>query len=201
MTTPHRNNKTHYIAVKEPFNNRRGYKTKYVYYGPWYMWDVSPHELKQKKCILCFACVINVVIFIFCATRYAQVNSVLLVETPATLSVIALMFEAVGIAQFCLAKPQMTQSGYQDINNKLRIAPLAHSILLLLTVIFGVYYLIRTSFSWISLLVLLGFAVCAGLSVMIYGKYRLLPFRSEKNPDAKGMFANQEASVQDNQHI
>jgi|GEM_PF-982411 len=181
----------HYIKVEEPYDNKKGYKTKYVYCGPWYMWNVAPHMLIRKKCTLGVAGAINLFLFILCAVQYADVNRALLVETPATLSVIALIFEALGIVQFCAAKSRITESSFQDIGMKLRIAPLAHALLLFLTAAFGIYYLLYVAFTRVSLFVLTGFVVCAGLSLFIYREYRSLPHRSEKNTIRKELLSQE----------
>lgn len=60
MKTFRQNFEEDYTAVKEPCDNKRGFKVRYVYVGLWYGWDIGRGELKRWKRRLPALCVAGI---------------------------------------------------------------------------------------------------------------------------------------------
>lgn len=171
-----------YVAVREPCSNRKGFKMVYRYCGPWYFWRLTSKQRKRCKLFLGTAGVLNAALYILFSILYAEINMVIYFTVPAALSLIALMFEELGIVQFCFQKEKMTEIDFESIAGKIKVAAPIHAALLAVTILSGIFYLTAKSFTVLSLLVILGYAVCAALSVSIFWKYKSIPYYSEKNP-------------------
>lgn len=193
-----------YVAVpaaEGDSRNRKKPKVKYLYCGPWYFWDLS--EKERKKCGFCLTAAgfLNTVIYLAAGVQYADVNTSVLVFLPLAASCVALLFEWVGIVQFCIQKEKMTAISWQSIMNYLKIAPFVQSVGMVLAVIFCVYYMVTQTFSMRSLAVTVGYGVCALLAAYVVWKIRSLPFHSEKNPLRRQIREQQAAQEEKNQEL
>ena len=52
-----------YTVVTEPADNKKGYTVRYVYYAPWYVWQVSAEAFRQKKQLLAALEAFSLVLF------------------------------------------------------------------------------------------------------------------------------------------
>ena len=181
-----------YVAVQEPCSNRKGFKTVYHYCGPWYSWKLTSEQRRNSKLFIGIAGMLNAVFYILFSILQAEINLVIYFVVPATLSLIALIFEELGIVQFCIQKEKMTEIDFESIAGKIKIASPIHAVLLVGAILSGVYYLIVESFTGGSLLVIFGYTVCVVLSIYIFGKYKSIPFYSEKNPLRRQLEAEEE---------
>ena len=168
-------------------------KIKYIYYGPWYMWDIPKERVKHGKYMLCFLCILNIVLFAAGSLRETRLNAAVAIEVPCILSLITLMFEIIGIIQFCATGDRFTRMLFHDINMKLRIAPVVHAALLAMAILVGAYELLFVSFSGSDLVVVLLYLCCAFLSASIGIVYRRIPFTSERNRVLEEMAAKEAA--------
>lgn len=171
----------HYVPVKRPAKNKSGFQIEYVYYAPWYAWLLPPNKLLVRKYTLLVACILDSGIFLLAAMEHTAVNYTLMVAVPGMLSLAALMFEVIGVVQFFISKERMTKPQYDGIRLKLRTFPLFRAILMTATVAAAVYQLVTGGIDTGSMLVTVGYAICAILAGFIYLSFRTIPFSTARN--------------------
>lgn len=169
-----------YTAVKEPCGNRKGFKIVYHYCGPWYFWKIE--HMERCKGMLLAAGLLNAAAYVMASIQYAEINMVPCFFVPAVLALIPLMFEEIGILQFCWHRGKLTEYDFFDIRKKLTIAPVFHVAVMAAAIGAGLYYLAAASFSLKSLAVVLVYLFCAGTSLVVFRMARGLSYYSEDNP-------------------
>lgn len=172
-------------AVKEPCNNKKGYKMNYVYIGSWYVWNTPKERISVAKRLIGAACVFSILIFILGSLADSSLNYYRYVEFPGMLSVAALVVEIFGVVQFCASKEKMTNMDFHDIQMKMLAAPLLHSLLLFCATAAAVWKMLRMDVVLMDVIVPLCYFFSGLLSLMIFLYYRALPYRKDKNKDAK----------------
>lgn len=172
------------MPVSEPKSNRKGFKIRYVYYGPWYIWKAD--RLKRNKILIAAACALSALFFLLGNVTGPYANRSAFVGLPANLSLAVFVFELLGVIQFCAAKKKVTKPEYQDINMKLRAATLIRAAMLLVAVIGCVVTTITNRLAWSELSSALGYLLSALCSVFIYVRYKNIPFHTEKNRQTPG---------------
>lgn len=170
-----------YIAVEVPCDNKKGFKIRYEYYGPWYLWNLSADAMKRMKISIALCCVVGIFSFFFCAFRDTVMNYRTIVSVPGMLSNAAMLFEVIGVIQFLFSKEKLTRLSYRDIDRKLRIATLLHALLLMATVIACIYVWAMESLPFSSALPLFGYLLSGLCSAIIFYLYHRLSFRTEEN--------------------
>ncbi|MGN0976943.1 MAG: hypothetical protein ACI4PH_02705 [Faecousia sp.] len=173
-----------YKAVPEPCDNKRGCKIHYVYIGPWYVWNTPRERIQTAKRLISLACVFSVLIFFLGSVADSPLNYARYVEFPGSLSLAALIFEVIGVVQFCAAREKMTNMDFDDIRRKLLIAPPLHGLLLFWAVIAALIQLAGRDVTLMDAIVPLCFFLSGALSVLIFLYYRSLPYRKEENENA-----------------
>lgn len=91
------------------------------------------------------------------------------------LGLAAIVVELVGVIQFCAAKEKLTRQYFNDVNAKLKLAPLAHAILLAGAAIACVPLLPGVGMTIVNLLVPLCFLASALAAAGVFTLYRGLP--------------------------
>lgn len=172
------------MPISELANNRKGYKIRYVYYGPWYSWEVE--RLKGNKFLIAAACVLGLCFFLLGNCVGTNVNRSAFVGIPANLSIAVFVFEVLGVIQFCAAKAKVTKPDYQDINMKLRAATLIRATMLLVAVIGCIVTTIVNRLAWDELFSAFGYLLSALCSVFIYVRYKDISYHTEKNQQTPG---------------
>ena len=172
-------------AVEEPCSNKKGFKIRYVYTGPWYVWNLPKERVRAAKWRIGTACVLSAAVFSLGSFMNSFLNHSRYVEFLGMLSVAALVFELFGVVQFCAAKEKMTNMDFDDIKTKMMIAPLLHALLLLGTAAAAVCQLIRHTVALTDVIVTLCYFFSGLLSLLIFLCYRSLPLRKDKNENAK----------------
>ena len=170
-----------YMAVSVPADNKKGFKIRYIYYKPWHIWNLPPEELKKKKILFGVLFPLSFILFLFSGGQYTGVNFDRLVGIPTMFSVIAFLFEALGIIQFCVSKYRTTEQNYNDITGKIMFSTLAHAILLSFAAGSCIVYMANMGFSAGNALVAVGYFASAALAVFIRTQYRGIPLKTEMN--------------------
>lgn len=168
----HRRYFENFKAETVPCNNRKGQRVVYTYRGDWYRWDASPTQLAGHKvayvcCLLC-----GLAVYVLTAMRPAAANACTLVAAPSLLSLVALLYEVLGVAEFCFAKEYMTVLDFEDLHKKLTAAPLLHAILLLVACGGSCWAYLQVG--GFPVLIPAGYLVCALLSGCIFFLHRRL---------------------------
>ena len=155
-----------------PRAGRKGCRKVYTYRGNWYRWDATPTQLAGHKvayvcCLVCGAAVYGLT-----SMQPAAANAYTLVAAPSLLSLVTLLYQALGVAEFCLAKEYMTVLDFEDLRKKLTAAPLLHALLLLVACGASCWAYLRVG--GFSALIPAGYLVCAVLSGCIFFLHRRL---------------------------
>ncbi|ANU48022.1 hypothetical protein ADH76_12975 [Enterocloster clostridioformis] len=170
-----------YKAVQEPCNNRKGFKMRYVYIGRWYVWNIPPGQLQTAKRLIGTACVFSVLLFLLGGLVDSPLNYDRYVELPGLLSIAALLFEVIGVVQFCTAKERLTCIDFQDIRTKLHAAPFLHGVLLFCTAMAAMFRMAGCALA--DAVVPLCYFLSGLLSVTILLYFRSLPYRVDINTE------------------
>lgn len=170
-----------YAAVETPANNKAGFKIEYVYYAPWYLWDLPEEELKQCKRRLLLGSLIGLAFYVIAGVQRCPSNTLLWVGVPALLGLCAHVVELFGLILFNCAKYRTTKMTYNDVNWTMSLGPVARTGMMATTVIASLIALFLTGFSWEAMTALLGF-LCSGMTAVYVSRtYRRLKLRTERN--------------------
>ena len=184
MKTFRQNFEEDYTAVKEPCDNKRGFKVRYVYVGLWYGWDIGREELKRWKRRLPALCAVSICLLLLGGVINSPLNYAALVQIPAMLGLAAAVFEAFGVGQFCAAGERLERQDFEDIDVKLRAAPALHGGLLGVACAAGLLEAIRKGGGWPDACVSLCFGLSAALAFLTWRGYSRLPRKKVKNEDS-----------------
>lgn len=171
-----------YTAEKVPCGNKRGYKIKYRYIGALYSWDIE--KCRYIKIQYAFMGLLLLIFYLLCGTRRVQVNYALTVETGVLLSIIPLMFELIGIFQFCMYK-ELPEFTFKEVMTGLKIMPWIHAMLCGTAVMMGVVYIIKWNCSIDSKKVVFAYLCCAVISIYIGLSFSRLKYKREYAPKHK----------------
>lgn len=180
-----------YIAV--PRQTEKGkVKVDYVYYGPWYYWDIPRENLKKVKLRSVLLCSLSTLLYLACGFFRTAVNTYLLVMVPSLLSICALIYEIIGTVRFAAAAYPTTRPTYEDVNRMLCLAPHFHAILMIVTAIMCGWVLVMADFEPAGIVVMLGYLLSAALSLFLRKEYMALPLRTERNKAADELIDGEE---------
>lgn len=170
-----------YTAVSVPAENRMGYKIKYVYDAPWYIWNLPEHELKRKKWLLTGVSVGSLILFILTGMQSSILNSYVFVEIPGIFALSFHVLELFSMFQFLAAGYRTTRMTYNSVNRILSWVPMVRGGCLITAAAAGIYYLLSAGGDMIAGPVIAGYLVCAFMALYVFGDYRRLSLRTEKN--------------------
>ncbi|MDD3794564.1 MAG: hypothetical protein PHE06_01100 [Lachnospiraceae bacterium] len=170
-----------YEAVPRPGKNKRGFKIRYQYVGLWYRWNISQKEMRSCKLFLAGTCVLSILFFLMASLPYSYLNHSRFVELPGTLSIAALLFEVIGVVQFCAAGEKVTNMSFQGIHIKLNLAPAVHAVLLLGTGAACISEMLRMPVSIRENGIAACYFLSGAASFLLFLRYHGLPYGKEKN--------------------
>ena len=170
-----------YKAISVPANNKKGFKIRYVYYKPWHIWDLSHRDIKIKKRLIGSLFLFSLLFFIISSAQYTKINFDRVVGIATMLSVCALLFEALGVIQFCVSKNRTTEHNYFDTTRKIMFATILHASLLLIAAAGSITCMMTNGFSVSGTMVTCGYCVSAALAIVLRAQYRSIPLRTEAN--------------------
>ncbi len=113
-----------YAAVSVPARNKQGFKIRYVYSAPWYVWDVPREKLRREKRKIALFSLVSFLPYLFAVTVPSALNRMPVVFLPSMLALCCHIIELSGIVQFLAAKYQTTKFTYEEVNRILRFVPL-----------------------------------------------------------------------------
>ena len=154
---------------------------KYIYFAPWYCYNLTETEILREKRICGALALLSTVLFFAVSLTPSHLNYSIYVELPATLSLAALVFEILGVVQFCASKRRMTQMTYRDIEFKMKLSPVFHGLLLLITGICCLLHMLTVSYVGGDEVIVLGYFLSAALSLSITLRFRKIKFKTEHN--------------------
>lgn len=170
-----------YAAVREPAKNSAGFKIRYVYYAPWYIWCLGEKELRREKILLLTLSLVSLAVFTASVMPDSELNTQRLLFALCAASLCAHILELSALVQFAAAKRKTSRMTYNDITKLLGTCPLLRAALLEAAALGSVLYMLFVSFSALSLAVTAGYAVSGAMAWVIYKRYGRIPFTTEKN--------------------
>lgn len=170
--------------VKEPADNKKGYRIRYVYIGNWHVWRAERAVIKRTKGLIAFLFVLSVMIFLLGALVDSRLNASRFVALPGTMAIAAMLIEAFGMVQFCFAGEKLTCQDFQDVDTKLTLGAFFHAALLVWASAAAAIGMIGREFLPGDLLAALSFAASAVLAGGVLWFYRALPQGIEANNEA-----------------
>ena len=174
-----------YTAVPVPCNNKKGYKMQYIYYAPWYYWDLPQKQLRGEKNLLFLCSILSLAVFLLAASRRVELNSWQVVYLPCVLALCAHILELFGLLQLVAAKQPTTKMIYQDVNKTMAFAPAARAVCTGIAGAAAIVWMYRNAFSSLALGVTLAFFACAAAACFEFYRYHKMPVRVEENPAMK----------------
>ena len=184
-----------YTTVTVPADNKKGYVIRYVYYAPWYVWQISDSEFSRKKQLLAVLEVFSVLIFLVSVLLRTGLNSTPLVYVFTALAACTQLMELSGTVDFLTAKPKTTQIRYEDIHRRLTFFPTIRGIMMLLATIAAILTLLSGQVQGEAWAVP-GYAVCAALAWQVQSLIRGIPVRVEQNDAMDKVVAMETADEQ-----
>ena len=168
-----------YRAEKETANNKKGYKIVYTYKGEWYGWNEAPTAIRKRKIFYVVALLACTALLLLCGAQRVYLNTVGVVASPGLISLVSVMYTWIGTVQFCLTKELVRakecKTMYSFIEKGSVVTALCYSI----STISSVYLLFRHGADLTSVLVTLGFALCAGISFSLYYQHEKLSYKKQ----------------------
>lgn len=174
-----------YRSVQEPRADGSGFRTRYVYIGNWHLWDVPEERLRSVKRLMALSTALATAIFLIGALIPSPLTWNRFVGLATGLALAAVLLEIVGVIQFCAAKPRLSRQYFGDINAKLKLAPLAHAILLAFATAASVAAMIGRPVAFRDALVPVCFLASALAAAGSFTLYRSVPQKVVPNEAAE----------------
>lgn len=170
-----------YTAVPVPADNARGFKIKYIYYAPWYIWNIPEKALKRRKYELLAFSVAGLCLNIGSMLQNAPLNGSPVLFLPFALALCCHVMEFRGVLQFLTAKYKTTKMTYEEVSHILSAAPLFRGILSGFMAAVCMGYGITGTDKAVMFCTALGYALSAATAGWICRQYASLPLIVEDN--------------------
>lgn len=174
-----------YTAVVIPAENKKGRKTIYVYYAPWYVYDLPGPEFRRKKAIIAGLELLSLLVFILFASLYAPVNAWKGSLAFTAFGTAFQVMEFGALVDLMTAKTRTTKIKYENISRSFAFFTFMRACLFALGAVFCAVYTIAVDFSTLSMAVAAGYLICAALAWMTRKIYKAIPFYTEENDALK----------------
>lgn len=185
-----------YTTVTEPADNKKGYTIRYVYYAPWYVWQVPEVAFRRKKQLLAAMELFGIMLFLAAVLIRTPLNATPMVYFFTALAFCAQLMELSGVVDFLSVKPKTTQIRYEDIHRRLVFYPTMRGILLVLAALVSIGLLASGGAAegvWLAPVLLL----CSAMAWQVQSLIRGIPMRVEEN-DAMAKIVAQEKQAHQN---
>lgn len=170
-----------YMAYEEPCSNKRGFRIRYEYEGPWYGYKLSAEEKKRYKRIFAGMCILSTIFYVLAAFRKCELNYSSYPVLFTGLAMAAFLFEWFGIVKFVFSSEKITVESFKEINGILTIVPYLNTVLLWGAAISCIYIMIKNQ-SYSGMLTVPVFYLLAGVCSGLIGFfYKVLPYEKTKN--------------------
>lgn len=170
-----------YAAVEKPAKNKDGFKIEYVYYAPWYLWDLPEAQLRTCKRQLLAASLVGMAFFILAGVQQWAGNTRLWIGVPALLGLCAHVVELFGLIMFRCAKYRTTRMTYTDVKRMVTHGSIARVGMMAVTVLTAFLCLIRSGFCPEGSTALLGYLISCATALYVCKSYQSLKLRTERN--------------------
>lgn len=168
-----------YTAVWKAADNKKGYKTEYIYYAPWYIWDLPRKKLLCRKVGYLLTSAAGFGLLIRSLAIAHPLNNSIWIVLSGSIWVCCYVLEVRALLQFLFAKYYTTKMTYEDVSGLMKTVPMVRTIISGGMLAFWARALIRGDYSGI-------FPICACLyctvsEYVIYKSFCAMPVRIEDN--------------------
>ena len=174
-----------YTAVPVPDAGARGTKLRYIYYAPWYLWDIPEKALRRRKYELLLSSAAGLGLSLMLMAHRSAIHAIPIVFLAFALMLCCHIYELRGVLQFFAARYRTTKMTYEDVNNILSVAPVLRVIFSCVPVTASVIWFVIFKGERTLLLEALGYALSAALGAWVYLRYHRIPMRTEENDSLK----------------
>ena len=170
-----------YTPVVVPADNKRGEKIEYVYYGPWYVWDVSEAEFKKKKILIAALEIVSLLIFIAAASIYDPLNMLHVAFAFTAAAECFHIMELAALVDFLTAKIRTNKLKYQNVSRGFEFFTMLRAMLFAAATFTGILYVIFGNFTLEACIISLSYALCGGMAWYTKKTYKEMEFYTEEN--------------------
>ena len=170
-----------YMPVRIPAKNAKGYKTKYIYYAPWYIWDISAVSLKKEKTLLLVNSILSLVLFLWVVTRDTKCNYNIFVYAPAVLAFCIHILELAALVRFACSSTKITKMIYYEVTEVMQYVPAGRGFLCAISGLVSLIHVFTDNPSTIALCVVAGYMIYAGIAWFVFYRFSRLTCRIEDN--------------------
>lgn len=174
-----------YKAIEVPADNRRGKKTVYIYYAPWYIWDITEPEFKRKKAAIGALSLVSLVFFLYLASIRTPLNNFKAVFTCTAFAFCFHIAELAALVDFLSAKRRTTKIKFENIKRGFEFFTAMRAGLLAAGSLIALVYMLIGHASLLSAVMILGTVLCALMAWTERKIYKGIPFYTEENDALK----------------
>lgn len=169
-----------YTAVPVPANNAKGFRMKYIYYAPWYRWDLPKKGLRRVKFAMLISSVVGLLLTLMSMAQSTAVNRMPAVFAPCAMMLCCYIMEFSGLLRFLAAGDRTTKMTYDEVSMILKTFPLIRATVGCIPLAVCMYLAFTDNFVFHAVLALLyGLTSVSALGIGYY--YRCIPVAVEKN--------------------
>ena len=170
MKSPFARFEDEYVAIKAPDDSARGFKVKYVYYAPWYCWDLTPEQFTRQKLRLVLLTCTELFFFVVAGIIPSVGNTSALTAIPGIFAFACFVLEAVGVGQFCFSKRETTKSNFTSTNTKIKAFTVIRAFLVAVTGAASAYAS-AGAFDSLSILAVLFYSLSVFALILLFNCY------------------------------
>lgn len=169
-----------YTAVPVPAKNRRGFRMRYIYYAPWYLWALPEPQLRREKRYILFCSAAGLILFLLSAAQPSALNRSPLVFLPVAAALCCHVAELFALLQFMAAQYRTTKMTWEDVDRALRFAPPARALCCGFCALACLASLVK-GFSPRTVCMAAGFGAAALTARAVNRRYSRIPLSVEDN--------------------
>lgn len=167
-----------YAAVLIPGEDGKHGRVKYVYYAPWYVWELSPEERRREKGAMLALELVSLALMLDLAATAGRESNELFFSLPWTLALCAQIWELTAVARFLAAKERSTVAAFEGVNGVMSAWPAYRAVL---CAVCGAAAAVCGGMSPGAVIRFAGFEACAGMALAVFVRYRRIRIRMERN--------------------
>jgi hypothetical protein len=154
--------------LKTKIDGKRHKRKVLTYTGKWMRWKLSTKDRWDLRNIYLGSLILGITLFLLSGLQHHVINTLWFVSAPATISLVPLLIEIIGITQFLFSKEAMTSLDSEEIHKRIYFGALFHSIFLLLTVTACITALTHIGASLATLMITIGYLFCGLCSGLVF---------------------------------
>ena len=183
MKKPWESFEKNYVAVETTDERTGKTRLQYEYCGPWFVCQNGKAALNRAKGGVGAALIVSIVCVLWAGIQPSQLNRAGLTSVPYGLSLAALIFTAFGVGYLLFSGERVKRPEYERMTRLLSFAPVIQGVLLLLSLIAGLFLLINGKARAADAWSLAGYFLGGCAAALIYFVFKALRYREEKNTD------------------